>query len=137
MGFDFSKVQKKEEEKKEPHWVRTARDMINVAQSMDPIFQVQKKRKTFNGNGRWGLVIYYYFLEKLLTQLRKDLKIRENEWKTPIWEEAVKLVEEPEDVIEGLKKLQPICQRSCEEVLWDLANSVQLLTAIKAFEENH
>ncbi|SHK64171.1 hypothetical protein SAMN05216463_10817 [Xylanibacter ruminicola] len=128
MAFEFPKDN-------EPRSVRTNRAIMKQVESYSPIYQSQKKRETFNGNGRWGLVIYYYFLEKLLTQLRKDLKYTENEWKTSIWEEASKLVEEPEDIIEGLKKLQPICQRGCEEVLEDLANAIQLLTAIKAFEE--
>lgn len=127
MAFQFPKD-------KETHSQAINRIIMNQIHSYSPIYRVQQKLDGIRSSAYWGMEIYYYFLEKLLRNIRSELNHVAHDWAIPDWEEASKLVDEPEDILEGLKKIQQLSQKYCTEELEHLAIAIQIFTAIKSMK---
>jgi hypothetical protein len=63
-----------------------------------PFFRLDEKRRAANEHGCWGLLFYYYFLEQLF-------EVASNHRKSEVPQHLQALIDEPEDVVEGMRQL--------------------------------
>jgi hypothetical protein len=62
MGFGFSKVKRES----------TGKIVTRMARSCVPLCQVYEKLVAADGDGRWHMVFYYYYLEQLSRSYRAE-----------------------------------------------------------------
>lgn len=123
MAFEFEKEDSQQARR---------RSMMNRVHSESPIYRSRSKREELRCSEYWGMEIFYYFLEKLLTKICSKLELVAEEWVTRDWEIASKLVDNPGDLLEGLKKIQSLSQVHCPEELEHIANVIEIFTDMEA-----
>ncbi len=123
MGFKF---------KEENSLQARNRILMNRIDSISPIYRSRSKREELRCSEYWGMELFYYFLEKLLKKIGSKLDLVADEWATRDWEIASKLVDDPGDLLEGLKKIQGLSQKHCPEELEHIANVIEIFTDMEA-----
>lgn len=119
MAFNFPK---------ENSWEARNRILMNRIHGVSPIHRSRSKREELRCSEYWGMELFYYFLEKLLKKICSKLDFVAEEWVTRDWKIASKLVDDPGDLLEGLKKIQGLSQKHCPEELEHIANVIEIFT---------
>ena len=103
MPYDWSNV------KEESPCERTAKALqptFHKGCSEQSVIQVSMQRSEAKSQGRWEMIFYYYYLERILKELQSRQDFNKLYWETPAWNEAQEFLKEPSNVIVGLEELE-------------------------------
>ena len=122
MPFDFNNV------KNLPSGQRNAKIISHQIRCYAPFYQLSEKRREAKEKGNFGLVFYYYFLERLFKAVAPGHM-------DEVPEHLMKMIDEPTDVIVGMEEIQKMDRAYNSEDVAKLTVVIPMLKNILAFKK--
>ena len=91
------------------------------------IFKISEQRTEAKNQGRWEMIFYYYYLERIMRELQPHQNFNQEDWKTHTWIEAETFFEEPSNVIKGLEELERFGKIHKIEGIEDIKDVIRIL----------
>jgi hypothetical protein len=125
MGYDFSKELTEEQLKEEKK--NAMQEKYHFACSESIILKISEQRTEAKSQGRWEMIFYYYYLERIMRELQPQQNFKKLYWETPAWKEAEEFFKEPLNVIVGLEELERFCKIHKIKGLEDIKDVIRIL----------